>query len=175
MLESMGSKQDNSVIQLVDLAELRRKINEALDSKNPAAALAKLTHNTLTHAEGTALSKAYTAAGKDITGYRRVIHPEVSKAGNTCGLCIAASQRFYHIPNLDPIHDNCNCTVVPIVGSQDPGLNLNESDMKRLYAAAGKKTTPKALSAVRFAPTSRGLGKQQKRNGDEKTTTQQTA
>jgi hypothetical protein len=30
----------------------------------------------------------------DITGYRRVIHPEVSKGGS-CGLCIAASDRVY--------------------------------------------------------------------------------
>lgn len=42
----------------------------------------------------------------DIRGYRRVIHPELSKGG-TCGLCIAASDRVYHVDDLKALHGRC--------------------------------------------------------------------
>lgn len=41
-----------------------------------------------------------------IIGYRRVIHPELSRGG-TCGMCIAASDRLYKIGTLMPIHAHC--------------------------------------------------------------------
>jgi hypothetical protein len=56
----------------------------------------------------------------DIRGYRRVIHPELSKGG-TCGLCVAASDRIYHVSELRAVHGRCECTTLPIVGEQDPG------------------------------------------------------
>lgn len=71
-----------------------------------------------------------------IDSYRRVLHPELS-VGGTCGLCIAASQRIYHRSILEPIHDGCHCGVIPVIGGQDYGLNLNEDDLKTLYADAG--------------------------------------
>lgn len=71
-----------------------------------------------------------------ITGYRRVIHPELSKSG-TCGLCIVASDRVYHREDLMPIHDGDNCTTMGITSGFDPGLRLNADDLKTIYAAAG--------------------------------------
>jgi hypothetical protein len=76
-------------------------------------------------------------AGKhDVTGYRRVVHPELSKGG-TCGLCIAASDRIYHVKDLRAVHARCECTTLPIVGEQDPGNGLNNLDLRTLYRHAG--------------------------------------
>lgn len=85
---------------------------------------------------GTALAE-YRKYG--ITGYRRVIRPELSKSGS-CGLCIAASDRVYKTGLLMPMHDNCNCIPMPIVGDLDPGFKLNEGDLGRLYDDAGGNT-----------------------------------
>lgn len=75
-------------------------------------------------------------AAPAVIGYRRVIHPEFSKTG-TCGLCIAAASRFYTKGELMPLHGNCKCTISPLTKDRDLGLQLNEDDLKRLYAAAG--------------------------------------
>jgi len=71
-----------------------------------------------------------------VTGYRRVIHPELSRSG-TGGLCGAAATLIYSKADLMPIHPGCNCTVAPITASADPGLQLNDADLAELYKAAG--------------------------------------
>lgn len=71
-------------------------------------------------------------------GYRRIIHPERSKSGIVCGLCIAAADRLYTVEDLQPLHDWCNCTILPVTSSSDPGLSLNEDDLKSLYGPDGK-------------------------------------
>ena len=83
-----------------------------------------------------------------VTGYRRVIHPELSTSG-TCGLCVAAATRIYSKADLMPIHPGCNCTVAPITASADPGLQLNDADLAELYKAAGS-TGAQDLSNVRL-------------------------
>ena len=96
------------------------------------------------------------AAKKDprlVTGYRRVIHPELS-AGGTCGLCVAASTRVYYVDNLLPIHGRCRCTVTPMIGKAnsdgDIGGAINESDLPTLYRLAGGTTAGAALKRTRF-------------------------
>lgn len=83
-----------------------------------------------------------------VAGYRRIIHPELSGSG-VCGLCIAASDRIYPRGELLPIHGNCKCTVLPIVGGSDPGRALNHKDLQALYAAAGG-TDRARLKRVRY-------------------------
>lgn len=75
-----------------------------------------------------------------ITGYRRVIHPELSRTG-TCGLCIAAADRIYHIAELLPIHAHCKCTIAPITREFDPADELNTADLSALYDDAGGTST----------------------------------
>ena len=70
-----------------------------------------------------------------VTGYRRIIHPELATTG-TCGLCIAASDRIYSVGTLLPIHPGCHCTVLPITGKIDTGV-INEVDLRQLYRQAG--------------------------------------
>lgn len=71
-----------------------------------------------------------------ITGYRRILRPELTQTG-PCGLCVVAADRLYHTEDLHPIHDNCVCEVLPVIGAFDPGLQLNASDLARIYGAAG--------------------------------------
>lgn len=84
-----------------------------------------------------------------VTGQRRVIHPELSRGG-TCGLCIAVSDRIYHVGKLRPIHGHCECTTLPIVGDKDPGSGLNSLDLKKLYRDAGNTTSADALKRTRY-------------------------
>lgn len=71
-----------------------------------------------------------------VIGYRRVIHPELSRTG-TCGMCIAASDRIYHVAQLLPIHANCKCTIAAVTTDFDPADDLNAIDLNALYKAAG--------------------------------------
>lgn len=81
-------------------------------------------------------------------GWRRVIHPEAS-TGGVCGLCIAASDRIYGVKDLKPLHDRCNCEVLPVTTEHDPGKELNEADLSRLYDAAGG-TAARLLKRTRY-------------------------
>ena len=72
----------------------------------------------------------------EITGYRRIIHPELSVSG-VCGLCVVAADRIYHVEELRAIHDRCKCTTLPIYEDNDPGLSLNQQDLAEIYRAAG--------------------------------------
>jgi hypothetical protein len=71
-----------------------------------------------------------------VIGYRRVIHPELSRTG-VCGMCIAASDRIYHVGQLLPIHAHCKCTIAAVTTDFDPADDLNAVDLNALYKAAG--------------------------------------
>lgn len=79
-----------------------------------------------------------------VVGYRRVLHPEMGSGGAPCGLCVVAATRVYHIEDLMPIHARCRCTVAAVTRTADPGLQLNEQDLKQaldtIYRAAGGNT-----------------------------------
>lgn len=81
--------------------------------------------------------------------YRRVIRPELSKGGS-CGMCVVASDRLYHVKDLLPIHDGCHCIVVPASERADYGPELNEGDLARFYADAGGSTQIAALKRTKY-------------------------
>lgn len=86
-----------------------------------------------------AVREQWRASGKNIPGirgYRRILHPEQSKTG-PCGLCVVAADRIYRVAELAAIHDLCCCEVLPIIGEQDPGIELNAADLRAIYEAAG--------------------------------------
>jgi hypothetical protein len=103
---------------------------------------------------------------QEVLGYRRVIHPELSRSG-TCGLCIVAAQRVYHSSDLLPLHGaTCNCDTLAITKSYDPGLHLNDADLKQLYAEAGS-TAAAALQNTRYTVHEHGeLGPVLYKEGD---------
>jgi hypothetical protein len=95
-------------------------------------------------AEREEAQRVYSAKSQ-ITGYRRIIHPERSKTG-TCGLCLVASSRIYHTNELLPIHDGDECDTAPIVGKADPGKSLNDNDLQEIYNAAGSTAAQDLLN-----------------------------
>jgi putative head protein len=80
---------------------------------------------------------------KTITGYRRVVHPELSRTGS-CGLCIVASTMIYKKSDLLPIHAGCKCETVEIYQidgkTYDPGQQINDEDLSVFYEEAGGTT-----------------------------------
>lgn len=72
----------------------------------------------------------------DIIGFRRILHPELSKSG-PCGLCVVAADRIYRKSELKPLHNECVCDSLPVTRVDDPGINLNRDDLNRIYEAAG--------------------------------------
>jgi hypothetical protein len=84
-----------------------------------------------------------------VTGYRRMIHPELS-AGGVCGLCVAASDRLYGPTELMPIHHLCKCIPLPVYDGKDPGSTLNRQDLNKLYKDAGGSTSDVELKRTRY-------------------------
>jgi hypothetical protein len=91
-------------------------------------------------------TRRHLANAADVSGYRRVIHPELSKSG-TCGLCVAAADRVYKVDVLMDVHTGCNCEALPIVRGVDPARVFNGADTTELYkrvlAAAGSTAADK--------------------------------
>lgn len=113
-----------------------------------AATRAEVLAETDTQLAARAQAKKFMVV-KKVDGWRRIIHPELSRSG-TCGLCIAAADRVYHASDLMPLHDRCLCTVSPIINGLDPGYSLNRSDLKALYKQAGS-TKAADLRKVKIA------------------------
>lgn len=90
-----------------------------------------------------------------VIGYRRVVHPELSKTGRTCGLCLVASDRIYDKKTLLPIHTGCNCTVAEVTRDEDPGSSLNNLSLADLYELAGGVEAGK-LIATKFTVREHG-------------------
>ncbi|MCC5781385.1 hypothetical protein CRM73_00180 [Kocuria sp. CCUG 69068] len=112
------------------------------------------THQARRSLGGDAPAGRRFGRGGRIQGYRRVIRPELSKNG-VCGICLAASDRIYSIGDLLPIHHGCVCDVLPIVNGNDPGRDLNDDELNRLYDDAG--TTARAgLIKQRYEITEHG-------------------
>lgn len=103
-----------------------------------------------------AQSQKFMTRSPRITGYRRIIHPELSKTG-TCGLCVAASDRLYGPTELMPIHPpTCHCVPLPVYDGKDPGSILNRRDLDRLYRDAGDSTSGDALRRTRYQVNDNG-------------------
>jgi hypothetical protein len=83
-----------------------------------------------------------------IIGYRRVIHPELSRTG-VCGLCIAAADQKYKVGTLNPIHGNCKCTIAAVTDEFDPADDVNAADLSALYKQSGG-TSGAHLKRVRY-------------------------
>lgn len=114
-----------------------RSIGTEHDEANSKAEqrIATIVDNNLMLSARLAAQQTLVRVAQDderIIGYRRIIHPELSKGG-TCGLCVAAADRVYYVKELMPIHDRCHCTVSPVTSEHDPGFTLNYDDLQRLY------------------------------------------
>lgn len=113
----------------------------------------QVAHTRVTSLASTDVVKAQMLESRDVfkaspkvIGSRRIIHPELAKDHLSCGLCVVAATRFYKVDELQPIHDRCNCGVLPITASDDPGLKLNDADLKAMYKAAGSTSAADLLN-----------------------------
>ena len=99
-----------------------------------------------------AQSQKVMSSNKKVLYYRRVIHPEKSTSGASCGLCIVASHNTYSKKDLLPIHFRCNCEVVGVTDeNNDYGLQINDQDLADIYEWAGSKSEADKLKATRFS------------------------
>ena len=131
------------------------QLNVALASRNQAAA-----------------TMAAAADAGLITGYRRVLHAELSHEGS-CGLCVAASTEIYRASHLMPLHPGCHCVPVPIGPNKDPGAAINDRDLGRFYSDAGG-TSAEKLRATRYKVDEHGeVGPVLRPHGDPIRTEQQ--
>ena len=101
----------------------------------------------------------------EVIGYRRVVHPELSKSGQSCGLCIVASTMEYKKSDLLPIHSGCNCETCEIYSKDgkiyDPGHIINMEDLEVFYREAKgsthgwdlKKSRYKIVDHPEYGPT----------------------
>lgn len=114
-----------------------KQVPEVKARSNAVVRVAAVAHTDVTLAVREQVRRSLNPSQiPGITGYRRILRPELSETG-PCGLCVVAADRVYHIGDLKEIHDECRCEVLPIIGAMDPGLDLNRSDLDAIYAAAG--------------------------------------
>lgn len=100
-------------------------------------------------AQREAMSQVLREAPPLISGYRRVIRPELSTTG-VCGLCIAASGQVYSRADLLPIHHRCKCIVLPVVEADALiAQTINNLTLAELYEAAGS-TAGRELKKLRY-------------------------
>ena len=154
-LTSLGLGASKVVIPKVDRPEIRGGVPLDLVYERPAKAYRAAVADGLSvdQAELAAFDRALGLVDTDlmlarrdgqvgamrdleVTTYRRVIRPELSRTG-TCMLCLAASLQKYSVKDLLPIHNRCKCLTMPIIEGKDPGDRLNEADRQAIYKSAG--------------------------------------
>lgn len=113
--------------------------SDTISRQHAMERLSTIADTDLTLARREAMREVYDST-PTILGWRRIIHPELSKDGFSCGLCVVAADRVYSRGDLMPIHDECNCDTLPITEDNDPGHELNADDLESLYDAAGSNT-----------------------------------
>lgn len=89
-------------------------------------------------------------AAKDLmTRSSRIVgHRRVPEAG-ACPFCLLVSTQRYTVDELQPVHNNCHCGVIPIIGSKDPGRVLEPDLLKSLKDQLGMTTKPNPDSAFK--------------------------
>lgn len=136
---------------------VRRLVSQGVDLSDAwqrgLRALEGIADGNIRLAQRQALNDAMRALG--VTTFRRIVRPELAKSGESCGLCIVASDVVYTTGVLMPIHANCNCTVMPIVGEEDPGATLNNLALGDLYDDAGGLTAEQ-LKRTRYSVNEHG-------------------
>jgi hypothetical protein len=133
-----GTTQVQTYSRVAETYLWKRKqgLNDAAAKEAALDRLAVMAETDVMLGERDETQKVY-AKGKGVIGHRRIIHPELSKSGYSCGLCVVASDQLYKVSELLPIHDRCNCTDMVVTKDYDPGSILNRDDLERLYAANG--------------------------------------
>jgi hypothetical protein len=130
---------------LFDGVTTRRPISATDAALDRAASLARTDVALAARAQA---HQFMTKVKPSPTGWRRMIHPELS-AGGTCGLCVAVADRVYQKSDLMPLHDRCHCLPVPVYEGDDHVDTITRADLQRIYSDAGGNTGA-LLKGVRY-------------------------
>lgn len=137
----------------LNTAEIDRVIEQYAQQKVEERA-ERMVSQDIQGASRNTYAVAQSKLPKTVTGYRRVIHPELSKSGQSCGLCIVASTNIYSRGDLLPIHSGCNCEVSEIYSTKegvfDPGHQINLADLEVFYIEAEGSTNGWDLKKSRY-------------------------
>lgn len=138
------------VLDLNELDELVSRVAQARAEERATQMVSQDIAATMRNAQ----AKALDTMGSNVVGFRRVVHPELSKTGS-CGLCIVASTHLYTKGELLPIHAGCKCGVAEIYEREDgvifdPGQAINDFDLDVFYADAGDSTRGWDLKRSRY-------------------------
>lgn len=157
--EADRAEADRAEEELRRAAELseseKQTVLEQVAQQEMEIRLERMVNDDMALANRSSFRKAIRNV-KQVKGYRRVLHPELTTSGQSCGLCIAASTRIYKKANLLPLHNLCHCEPVEIVAGRDVGGAINNEDLDILYGAAGDSTERTALSNTKWAVEEHG-------------------
>lgn len=151
--DGVGSEYQDIIDKYYDNLLKGKTADESLEEAG--SSFKQATADSLNHIRNDTIQHASrSVSGATVIGFRRVIHPELAKGGS-CGLCIVAATQIYKDKHLKKIHDNCNCSVLPIYRTDDgkridPGASMNRKDLGKLYKAAGDSTLREGLKRTRW-------------------------
>ena len=154
--DSAGTSRVEEPQALVTLtpAEVDRVIERYAEQKVEERAERMVSHDIQSASRNTHHVAMEKLPKSKVVGYRRIVHPELSESGQSCGLCIVASTNMYSRGDLMPIHNLCNCEVAEVykVGDQlfDPGRLINMEDLEVFYNEAAGSTRGFDLKRSRY-------------------------
>jgi putative head protein len=154
--DSAGTRPVEEPQALVTLtpAEVDRVIERYAEQKVEERAERMVSHDIQSASRNTHHVAMDKLPKSKVVGYRRIVHPELSESGQSCGLCIVASTNMYSHGDLMPIHNLCNCEVAEVykVGDQlfDPGNLINMEDLEVFYNEAAGSTRGFDLKRSRY-------------------------
>ena len=128
----------------------RKSIGDNNADESARGRVRTLVHDNLMLAQRIAEAESIAQAAdldRSVIGYRRIIHPELSRGG-VCGMCIVAADRVYEVSELKPIHRNCKCTVAAVTQDFDPA-SVNSADLEHFYEDA-QGNTVRDLKRTRY-------------------------
>lgn len=94
------------------------KLVDAMGSAR--ASLARLVRTDLQLAQ-THSARDWMTSDSSVTGYEREPGP------NPCDLCELAAMNVYRSEDLAPIHEHCNCSVIPVTGGDRSPVAVDAS------------------------------------------------
>lgn len=102
----------------------------------PLSTAVDLALNRLLATAATDMQLAHTHASRHVLSTKPYVvgHRRVLTGSKSCRLCVTASTQRYRSDELSPIHARCDCKVLPIYDTQDPGRTINSellSELKR--------------------------------------------
>lgn len=139
-----GAGLDEGPLLTLTAAEISQVIERYAEQKVEERAERMIGHDVQSASRNMHQVAMRALPKKKVTGFRRVVHPELSESGQSCGLCIVASTMWYTRRELLPIHSGCNCETCEIYDLDgvtfDPGMQINMEDLEVFYREAGDTT-----------------------------------